>query len=147
MREATARALFDGMRHEQERDAPPAGFPPLPLIPVGRYTDPAFLALEQQHLWRKSWLYALHVDELPRAGSFRLWRKTGSPIIIVRGKDDVIRAYYNACRHRGASPAPPRALPRELAQERTELLVLGRDHRAVALCGAVLTDDGARPAL
>ena len=102
MREATARALFDGMRHEQERDAPPAGFPPLPLIPVGRYTDPAFLALEQQHLWRKSWLYALHVDELPRAGSFRLWRKTGSPIIIVRGKDDRIRAFYNACRHRGA---------------------------------------------
>ena len=28
-------------------------------------------------------------------------RRTGSPIIIVRGKDDVIRAFYNTCRHRG----------------------------------------------
>jgi phenylpropionate dioxygenase-like ring-hydroxylating dioxygenase large terminal subunit len=53
------------------------------------------------HLWRKSWLYACHIDELPEPGSYLLWRKTGSPILIVRGKDDVVRAFYNTCRHRG----------------------------------------------
>ena len=68
MYDTTAQALFEGMHREQERDGPPPGFPPLPLIPVGRYTDPHFLELEQQHLWRRSWLYALHADELPRAG-------------------------------------------------------------------------------
>ncbi|MCZ8132113.1 MAG: aromatic ring-hydroxylating dioxygenase subunit alpha [Steroidobacteraceae bacterium] len=94
--------LWSGMQHEKARDTAPDGFPRLPKVPVGRYTDPAFLALEQQHLWRKSWLYALHVDELPEVGSYRLWRKTGSPIVIARGKDRKIRAFYNACRHRGA---------------------------------------------
>jgi phenylpropionate dioxygenase-like ring-hydroxylating dioxygenase large terminal subunit len=102
MQAAIEQGLFAGMQTELERDAPPEGFPTLPMIPGGRYTDPDFLALEQQHLWRKSWLYALHVDELPRAGSYRLWRRTGSPIVIVRGKDDEIRAFYNTCRHRGA---------------------------------------------
>jgi phenylpropionate dioxygenase-like ring-hydroxylating dioxygenase large terminal subunit len=29
------------------------------------------------------------------------WDKTGSPILIVRGNDDVVRAFYNTCRHRG----------------------------------------------
>lgn len=96
------RALFAGMASEQQREGPPPGFPELPAIPGGRYTDPDFLRLEQQYLWKRSWLYALHADELPRPGSFRMWRKTGAPIIIIRGKDGRIRAFYNTCRHRGA---------------------------------------------
>jgi len=98
---ATVQRFIDGMKFESERTAPPDGFPPLPDIPAGRYTDPAFLELEAAHLWRKSWLYACHMDELPERGSFMLWKKTGSPILIVRGKDDVVRAFYNTCRHRG----------------------------------------------
>lgn len=97
----TVQRFLDGMKFEAERTAPPPDFPQLPDIPAGRYVDPAFLALERQHLWRKSWLYACHLDELPKAGSFVVNRKTGSPIIIVRGKDDVVRAFYNTCRHRG----------------------------------------------
>ena len=87
--------------YQRERKAPPEGFPQFPPIPGGRYTDPAFLALEEAALWKRSWLYACHTDELPEAGSFVLFRKTGSPILIVRGKDDEIRAFYNTCRHRG----------------------------------------------
>ena len=102
MRAEIEHSLYDGMKHEQSREAPPPAFPELPLIAGGRYTDPAFLELEQRYLWKRSWLYALHVDELPRPGSYRLWRKTGAPIIIVRDKENRIRAYYNTCRHRGA---------------------------------------------
>lgn len=94
--------LYEGMQAEQAREQPPATSRPLPEVPSGRYVDPEFLALEQKYLWKRSWLYALHADELPQVGSFRLWRKTGSPIIIVRDKPDSIRAFYNACRHRGA---------------------------------------------
>jgi len=95
-------SLFAGMSAERERESPVPGFPPLPRIPAGRYTDPAFLDLEREHLWQKSWLYALHADELAHPGQYHLWRKSGSPIVIVRGKDHRIRAFYNACRHRGA---------------------------------------------
>ncbi len=99
---ATVQRFLDGMTYEAARTAPPEGFPRLPDIPAGRYVDPAFLALERQYLWRRSWLYACHLDELPTPGSFLLLRRTGSPILVVRGKDDVIRAFYNTCRHRGA---------------------------------------------
>ncbi|HJS90608.1 MAG TPA: aromatic ring-hydroxylating dioxygenase subunit alpha [Steroidobacteraceae bacterium] len=98
---ATVQRFLDGMKYEAERTAPPEAFPRLPDIPAGRYVDPAFLALERQYLWQRSWLYACHLDELPTPGSFLLLRKTGSPILVVRGEDDVVRAFYNTCRHRG----------------------------------------------
>lgn len=99
---ATVQRFLDGMKYEAARTAPPEDFPRLPDIPAGRYVDPAFLALERQNLWRRSWLYACHLDEIPEPGSFFLFRKTGVPIVIVRGKDGVVRAFYNTCRHRGA---------------------------------------------
>jgi phenylpropionate dioxygenase-like ring-hydroxylating dioxygenase large terminal subunit len=101
MDQATVQRFLDGMRYEAERSGPPPGFPQLPDVPAGRYTDPDFLRLERERLWRRSWLYACHMDELPAPGSFVLWKKTGTPILIVRGKDDVVRAFYNTCRHRG----------------------------------------------
>ncbi|GGC22654.1 ring-hydroxylating oxygenase subunit alpha [Novosphingobium marinum] len=94
--------LYEGMAAEKARTGPPEGFPRLPMIPAARYTDPDFLALEQKHLWQATWLYALHSDELPNPGDYRIWDRTGSPIVIVRGKDGDIRAFYNSCSHRGA---------------------------------------------
>ena len=90
------------MEYEANRTAPPEGFPVLPDIPGGRYTDPRFFALEQQHLWRKSWLLAGHIDEVPVRGAFRLWDRAGQPLVIVHGDDGIVRAFYNTCSHRGA---------------------------------------------
>lgn len=94
--------IKDHMQQERDRTAPPEGFPKLPVVPGGRYTDPGFLALEQEYLWHKSWLYAGHTDEVPDVGSFKMWKRTGSPIFLIRGKDERVRAFYNTCRHRGA---------------------------------------------
>jgi phenylpropionate dioxygenase-like ring-hydroxylating dioxygenase large terminal subunit len=102
MNQAFTDQVYARLESERNRRDPPPEFARLPLIPAGRYTDPDFLALERQHLWKKSWLYACHADELPDAGSFQKWDKTGSPIFIVRDGDRVIRAFYNTCRHRGA---------------------------------------------
>ena len=101
MNQAFIDDVYARLDFERARKGPPDDFPVLPPIPGGRYTDPEFLALEREHLWKKSWLYACHLDELPEAGSYVLWQKTGSPILIVRGKDDQVRAFYNTCRHRG----------------------------------------------
>lgn len=99
--QSTAR-IKEGMTYEKERQGPPPGFPPLPPIPSARYVDQAFNDLEFERLWKRSWVYAAHADELPNPGDFVLWTKLRSPIVIVRGKDDTIRAFYNTCRHRGA---------------------------------------------
>src|SRR5262245_31077095 len=86
-----------------QRQERPKEFPPLPEIPAGRYTREDFYRLEQEKLWPRSWLIAGHVSELPEIGSYKLWDAAGMPVILVRGKDKVIRAFFNACQHRGAA--------------------------------------------
>ncbi|MEM1231316.1 MAG: aromatic ring-hydroxylating dioxygenase subunit alpha [Pseudomonadota bacterium] len=90
------------MEYEATRTQPPAAFPALPDLPAGRYTDPRFYALEQEELWRKSWLLAAHLDELPQQGSFLLWENAQQPVVLVRADSDRINAFYNTCSHRGA---------------------------------------------
>ena len=90
------------MEYEAARTEPPVGFPNLPDIPAGRYIDQRFFELEKEHLWRKSWLFAAHIDEVPDPGCYMLWENAGQPVIIVHGDDDEIYAHYNTCRHRGA---------------------------------------------
>ena len=90
------------MEYEAARSEPPRAFPTLPDIPAGRYTDPRFYELEKQHVWRKSWLFAAHIDEIPEPGCFVTWENTGDPIVIVHARDGAINAFYNTCSHRGA---------------------------------------------
>jgi phenylpropionate dioxygenase-like ring-hydroxylating dioxygenase large terminal subunit len=101
MEKNSAERIKQGMTYERARNGPPENFPRLPPIPSARYTDPDFNALERERLWKKSWLYAAHMDEIPEPGSFILWKRLGSPVLIVRGKDHRPRAFYNTCRHRG----------------------------------------------
>jgi choline monooxygenase len=56
--------------YEATRDGPPEGFPKLPDLPLGRYTDPGFQALEDEHLFQRVWLYAAHDSQLPSVGSW-----------------------------------------------------------------------------
>ena len=91
-----------GWNEERGRTAAPAGFPVLPDIPGGRYWEPEFFALEREALFKRGWVHVGHTDQLPEPGSFIVWRRTGTPILVIRGTDGQIRTFYNTCRHRGA---------------------------------------------
>ena len=97
--ENTIRGRLDA---EKARTSPPAEAVPVPLIPTGRYTDPAFFELEMERVFARSWLFVGHESEWPEPGSYRLTARSGAPIVVVRGGDGVLRAFYNSCRHRGA---------------------------------------------
>lgn len=90
------------MEYEASRKAPPEGFPVLPDIPAGRYVDQRFFQLEKEYIWRKSWLLASHIDEVPEPGCYRLWDNTGEPVVITHNEGGEIRAFYNTCSHRGS---------------------------------------------
>ena len=92
----------DRMAYEAARKGPPEGFPRFPDVPAGRYVDPEFLSLEKSRMWKRAWLYVGHTDQAPNPGSWILTRNTGSPILIVRDREGIVRAFYNTCRHRGA---------------------------------------------
>ena len=89
--------------YERRRKAPPKDFPKLPDLPGKRYTDKEFFDLEKEFLWKKSWLLAGHLDEIPDEGSYKLWEKAGQPVILVRKNKKEVTAFYNMCRHRGAA--------------------------------------------
>jgi phenylpropionate dioxygenase-like ring-hydroxylating dioxygenase large terminal subunit len=90
------------LRAEAERTEPPGDAVPVPPIPVQRYRDEAFTRLEHERVWTRTWLFVGHESELAAPGSYRLFTRSGSPILVVRGHDGVVRAFYNSCRHRGA---------------------------------------------
>jgi phenylpropionate dioxygenase-like ring-hydroxylating dioxygenase large terminal subunit len=102
MDDALVRRLTEAMRYEFSRTGPPDGFPAFPDIPVGRYVDPHFFALERERLWPKSWVLAARIDDVRRAGDFVTFDSLGPPMILVRGNDHQVRAFYNTCQHRGA---------------------------------------------
>lgn len=102
MNEQEIRTLRQLMEYEVGRNSPPDGFPDLPDLPGGRYTDQRFYDLEQAHIWRKSWLLAGHIDEIPEPGCFRLWETAGQPVVIVHADGGAVNAFYNTCSHRGA---------------------------------------------
>ena len=90
------------MAWEFARSGPPAGFPKFPDIPIGRYTSDEFFDLEKEHLWSKVWVMAGRVEDVAEPGDFMTFDDLGLPILLVRGDDRVLRAFYNTCQHRGA---------------------------------------------
>ncbi|MEE2776092.1 MAG: aromatic ring-hydroxylating dioxygenase subunit alpha [Acidobacteriota bacterium] len=102
MDQATTERIKREIEFEFGRTEPPEGFPSLPDIPAQRYIDPGFFDLERRLLWPRAWLFAAHVGQLPEPGSFLLWEASGVPVLLVRGEDERIRAFFNTCRHRGA---------------------------------------------
>jgi len=102
MRKDVELNISQQMAFEAARKSPPEGFPRFPEIPASRYVDADFLALENELMWKRAWLYGCHADQIPEAGSWMLVKNTGSPIIIVRDLKGEFRAFYNTCQHRGA---------------------------------------------
>lgn len=65
------------------------------------YIDQDYFKLDMETIWYRDWLFIGHDCEIPRAGNYFTAQIGDYPVVIVRGKDQVIRAFHNTCRHRG----------------------------------------------
>jgi nitrite reductase/ring-hydroxylating ferredoxin subunit len=74
-------------------------------IRSGRYIDPEFSKLEHEKLWLHVWQMAARLDEIPAPGDFTVYDIGHQSIIVVRVDADTVKAYYNACPHRGTALA------------------------------------------
>ena len=70
------------------------------LEPVENYTSPLRFDAERR-LMRRLPIPFCPVAALPDAGSYVARASAGVPLVVVRGLDGSIRAFRNACRHRG----------------------------------------------
>lgn len=69
--------------------------------PVANYRSPERLVAEMQQVLRKSPTPFCPSAALPETGSYVAREAAGTPIVAVRGADGKVRAFRNACRHRG----------------------------------------------
>ena len=72
-------------------------------IPSSWYTDERIFQLEQQTVFSRSWHVAARVDQLTKPGDYVTSEIADEPIVVVRGSDNQIRAFFNACRHHAAA--------------------------------------------
>jgi phenylpropionate dioxygenase-like ring-hydroxylating dioxygenase large terminal subunit len=73
-------------------------------IPVQRYYDQLFYDLECKYLWPKVWQMAARLEEIPEVGDWVEYKILEKSVIVIRTKAGV-KAFHNACRHRGVQLA------------------------------------------
>ncbi len=65
-------------------------------------TSPEIFAAERDRIFAKRGVCVAHQGELAQPGEFVLHEVAGESLIVVRGDDGAVRAFYNVCRHRGS---------------------------------------------
>ena len=66
------------------------------------YTSEAVFADEQTRIFEAMWVCTVRTAELAQPGHFRKVQVGRESVLVVRGRDGVLRAFLNVCRHRGA---------------------------------------------
>lgn len=67
------------------------------------YTDTRILSLERRTVFSRSWLVVGRSEEAREPGEYITCQIAGEPILIIRGKDGVLRGFFNVCRHHAAA--------------------------------------------
>ena len=65
------------------------------------YTDPAYYALEKEKIFWRTWQFVCHLTDIGSVGQYWTADIAGESVFVIRGKDDVVRAFFNVCQHRG----------------------------------------------
>jgi choline monooxygenase len=81
--------------------------PSLPLerartIPAAWYADVEIAAAERRTVFADSWIFVGRLNQVEKPGSYFTADLAGEPILVIRGQDGVLRAFYNVCRHKAA---------------------------------------------
>src|SRR5262245_28770 len=71
-------------------------------LPAPWYFDPSHHEREMRTLWRNRWIYVCRSSLLPSPLSFRTVEIGDQSIIVLRDSESSLRAFHNACRHRGS---------------------------------------------
>src|SRR5215468_5684596 len=72
-------------------------------IPSPWYFDPGIVRLEHEAVFAANWQVAGRTDQVAKKGDFFTADLAGEPIVVTRGEDGILRAFYNVCRHHAAA--------------------------------------------
>ena len=66
------------------------------------YKSEEIFAAEVEKIFQDSWIFIGHQSQIPEVGNYFVYTLLAEEVIILRGKDNNIHAFYNVCRHRGS---------------------------------------------
>lgn len=72
-------------------------------IPAPWYTNKHFYDLELKTVFARSWQFAARSEQLSEPGRYVSTEIAGEPIVVVRGNDEILRGFFNVCRHHAAT--------------------------------------------
>src|SRR3546814_624055 len=75
---------------------------PQHALPGAAYSDADLYRQDLEQIWHRKWIFAGHTFGLEKPGQYLTLQIGDYPVVVVRGKDGSVRAFHNACRHRGS---------------------------------------------
>jgi choline monooxygenase len=72
-------------------------------IPAPWYTSPEISELERTSVFSQTWQMVGRADQLRDPGQYITAEVAGEPIVVVRGADSRLGAFFNVCRHHAAA--------------------------------------------
>jgi phenylpropionate dioxygenase-like ring-hydroxylating dioxygenase large terminal subunit len=71
------------------------------LLDRSSYVSDDIFAREAEQIFRRQWSFVAHTSAIPDAGDFVVEEVAGESLVINRGDDGEVNAFFNVCRHRG----------------------------------------------
>src|SRR5271169_539322 len=72
-------------------------------IPAPWYFDERIAELERASVFSATWQVVGRTDQVRENGQFFTSELVGEPLVVARGDDGLLRAFYNVCRHHAAA--------------------------------------------
>ncbi len=74
-------------------------------VPASNYTDDTRFKQEVDRIFRRLPLMLAPSCELPNPGDYKTMEVAGTPVLLTRGQDGIVRSFINSCTHRGTNVA------------------------------------------
>ena len=71
--------------------------------PSSWHADPRIFDLERRTVFSRSWQIVGRTDQVREPGQYVSTVLAGEPVVVVRGNDNVLRGFFNVCRHHAAA--------------------------------------------
>src|SRR6185369_8023494 len=77
-----------------------------PTLPRDAYVSSAIFAAERERIFARAWVLVGREESVRATGDYLDADVLGESLLVVRGDDGVLRAFFNVCRHRGSALVP-----------------------------------------
>jgi len=78
-------------------------------IPASWYRDREVFELERRRVFGGNWIAVGRAEQVREPGQYLTADVAGEPVLVVRGRDGVLRGFFNVCRHHAAAVCPEAA--------------------------------------